>query len=430
MPATLAVLALAATGCEEGLPDPVTTARPSSPAAAADAARFAPMVWLANGDGHGPMDATTFVARSQLWFDHGDQCDDDKEPVAAEVDPARLARGEYRHRAFPQPVDTERLTCVHEEGTEYGTADDVPTVRSSLGFYLDLDDDARRGDGPGAPTYWERHEDGSGLVAYVYWLFYGYNDYLNKHEGDWERIAVQVRGDEPVAVTFWKHEEPTCVVPWADLGLVEGHPVVFSALGAHGSYPSKGNFGHRGGIDTTSAGTPWRTWSDARPVDGQPWWGYRGRWGEPGPKNFRGPHGPFPGRTQEGVFTERQCGQAAPLPEGFAGDWESREPVRQIPAALAGDYHMRVTLRENGTHEVAYRTDWDTATPKLDCTGTWTLTNATVQVLTLTELITDNDAGNCTVQGTIVLTRTRDDLQFQYLVDGYIGDALLVRRPG
>lgn len=417
-------------GCEEKVPGAQTTAGPSSADAASLARRFAPQVWLAKGDDDYPMDATDFVARSTLRFDHGDLCDDPG-PVAEDVDPERLAEdGGYTHRAYPAPVGTETPRCDHEAGTEYDTTDDVPSVRSSQGFYLDIDDAARSGDSAlGAPTYWERHEDGDGLVAFVYWFFYGYNDYNNKHEGDWERVAVQVRGDEPVAMTFWKHEEPTCAVEWADLDIVDGHPTVLAAKGAHGSYPIEGEFAHRGGVDTTTKGRLWRAWSDARPVDAEPWWGYRGRWGEAGMEHFRGVFGPYPGRQQEGVFTSRDCALST-LPEGFAGEWETPEPVRQVPEGSAGEYRMRLTLRENGRHEVAYSSDFDDPTPAFACSGTLTLLGMTTTTLTMAELITRTDAGVCVTSGDVVLTRTRDDLQWQYTGGNVRGDAHLVRRSG
>lgn len=427
--AAILAVALLVTGCEEDVPGVATTAKPSTSDAAAQAKRFAPLVWLAVTEKNYPMDATDFVEHSTLRFDHGDRCDD-TEPVAADVDPTRLGDdGGYRHQNYSEPDGTAATQCNHE-GPEYDTTDDVPAVRSSQGFYLDLDDAQRPGDATlSAPTYWERHEDESGNVAYVYWLFYGYNDYLNKHEGDWERIAVQVRGDEPVAVTFWKHEEPTCVVDWADLDVVDGHPTVFAASGAHGSYPSVGSFGHPGGIDQTTAGESWKTWSAVRAVDAEPWWGYRGMWGEAGPKHFRGPRGPYPGRELEGVFTSKECDKPAALPEGFAGEWESPEPVRQRPEGGSGDYYMRLTLREDGRHEVFYSNDWNTTTPTFACSGSLTVVSVTVTVVTMEELITKTDAGTCITQGDVVLTKTRDDLQWQYTGDGIIGDALLVRLP-
>ncbi len=427
--AVLLSVALLVTGCEEDVPGVATTAEPSTSDAAAQAERFAPLVWLAVGEENHPMAATDFIEHSTLRFDHGDLCDD-TEPVAAEVDPKVLGDGGYRHQNYPAPAGTETPRCDHE-GPEYATTDDVPSVRSSQGFFLDLDDARRPGDTTlRAPTYWERHEDESGRVAYVYWLFYGYNDYLNNHEGDWERIAVQVRDDEPVAVTFWKHEEPTCVVEWPDLDVVDDHPTVFAAIGAHGSYPTVGSFGHPGGIDQTTAGKEWKTWSEVRAVDAEPWWGYRGMWGEAGPQHFRGPRGPYPGRELEGVFTSLECAKPAALPEGFAGEWETPEPVRQRPEGPSGDYYMRLTLRADGRHEVFYSNDFSSTTPTFACSGSLTVVDVTSTVVTMEELITTIDAGNCVAQGDVVLTKTREDLQWQYTGGGLIGDALLVRRPG
>ena len=92
------------------------------------------------------------------------------------------------------------------------------------------------------------------------------------------------------------------------------HPVVYSALGRHGSYaqPGDGSRHHcesRVVGDDRVAGSDrqWRTWRRMARVDRQPWFGYGGAWGEVGCKqgaacdtflaeHGTGPLGPYPGK--------------------------------------------------------------------------------------------------------------------------------------
>jgi hypothetical protein len=310
-----------------------------SVANAATAARFAPLVRLAKHESLLPMDATRFIERSPLKFDH-DRCFD-PEPVAESVEPRRLGQGGYTHQDAERPTPTRRGTprCRVHTGAAHRTNGDPS------GFFLDPPVETQRGEGTAAPVYWEPHKD-QGRTAYVYWFFYGSNDLLlgNKHEGDWERIAVRLDGDEPVAVTFFGHGGDPCTVPWDESERSDGHPVVYSARGSHASYPITGvRRVNKIWFDRPSFGSEWRTWLNARRVDREPWWGYQGWWGQQNGKGFSGPIGPHPQRYLKEVFTDKPCAlERARLPSGFAGEWETREPVAQTPETPG--YQMRVVL--------------------------------------------------------------------------------------
>lgn len=216
--AGLTAVAVVIAGCDGGEELPRSSGDPS-PAAGrgAEAARFAPMVWLAAGDEHGPMDASRFVAESELLFHRVCQASPATKQVAADVDERKLGG-----RDAPYTAQECSATVASDAYTGTGTG-----TGESQGFYLDLDNDegVRRGDGPSAPVYWQHYEKGDGrTTAFVYWLFYGYNDAFNNHEGDWERVAVQLVDGEPDGVTFWKHEEPPCRVAWSDIDKRDGHP--------------------------------------------------------------------------------------------------------------------------------------------------------------------------------------------------------------
>jgi hypothetical protein len=117
------------------------------------AERYAPMVWIARGEKNGPTDAAQFIRDSDLWFDHGKICDDD-DPVATDVDEQRLAAGDYHHEAAaqPHPQSEDPLSCNHDDTRSFSSnqwlesSPDGPG--GGKGFYLDLADEHRDGDGP------------------------------------------------------------------------------------------------------------------------------------------------------------------------------------------------------------------------------------------------------------------------------------------
>lgn len=306
--AVSASVALVACGPEK--PKEFTGAEPSEASATA-AAQFAPLVRLHEKESLMPMDATRFIERSVLRYDHEGFCRGE-EPVADPVDPRRLGKGSddpYRHADVePGKPSSTPVSCPGHADKERATTD------SEARFALDPPEEVRKGDGTGAPVYWEfhKHKTDPARSAYVYWFFYAYNKLNpgNRHEGDWERVAVQLRDGEPQAVTFAKHGSDPCSVKWSDLNPTDGHPTVYAALGSHGSYATEGLHRVSLTVDRTSdGGAEWRTWDKVRPLDGEPWWGYAGWWGaQTHVDGFNGPKGPYPGRLLPGVFTDEPCG--------------------------------------------------------------------------------------------------------------------------
>ncbi len=151
-------------------------------------------------------------------------------------------------------------------------------------------------------------------MAVQYWFFYVFNDWKNRHEGDWEMIQVEFdTGDaevalsqEPRRVVYSQHATATSY-PW-DSGRVtavdDTHPVVFVATGSHASFAQSGLFLARGGREGLGCDDARASEDTLTPVvqtipsdstaatQKFPWLGFDGRWGELRPSFFNGPTGP------------------------------------------------------------------------------------------------------------------------------------------
>ena len=153
-----------------------------------------------------------------------------------------------------------------------------------------------------------------GQLALQYWFFYVYNDYNNKHEGDWEMIqldfaaanASSALATTPREVGYSQHDGAERA-RWGDkkLQLVDGtHPVVYPAAGSHANYYGPALYLGRsaaqgvGCDDTVGPSREVRPVVAVVPTDRAaylaafPWLGYEGRWGEFHPGFYNGPTGP------------------------------------------------------------------------------------------------------------------------------------------
>lgn len=145
----------------------------------------------------------------------------------------------------------------------------------------------------------------------TYHLFYAYNDGppgvgdVQNHEGDWERITVQLDENfQPTEVRYSAHNGLDISRSWADAPKENGRPVSFVGQGSHANLPEPGNWATNaptwlttdvaatGGVRFDLAGQP--------PVDvtTQAWyggyvlWGERGSAQEAGIGDTSGPTGP------------------------------------------------------------------------------------------------------------------------------------------
>ena len=151
-------------------------------------------------------------------------------------------------------------------------------------------------------------------IALQYWFFYVFNNFNDKHEGDWEMIqldfdaptAQQALTVKPALVGFSQHAAAESA-HWGDskLTILDGtHPVVYAALGSHANYFTSalhlGRSAAEGvGCDDTSG--PSRELRPAVSVvptqkaaylRAFPWLGFEGHWGEERESFYNGPTGP------------------------------------------------------------------------------------------------------------------------------------------
>ena len=151
-------------------------------------------------------------------------------------------------------------------------------------------------------------------LAVQYWFFYPFNDYTNKHEGDWEMIqlvfaagdAAQAIDQTPLEIGYSQHEGLE-VSAWDDpkLEIVDGtHPVVHPAAGSHANFfvdalylgtSAEQGFGcddtrdPDDDLSLTLAVIP----SDPAAAQAEfPWIAFQGRWGQREESFYNGPTGP------------------------------------------------------------------------------------------------------------------------------------------
>jgi len=169
--------------------------------------------------------------------------------------------------------------------------------------------------GPPAAVYAHvvRDEDPK-QITIQYWALYFYNDWFNKHEGDWEMVQVILGADEePEWVVLSQHHGGTRRA-WAHAPVEEGvHPVAYVALGSHANYfvggevyPNGKDVGNTRVEIMDRTGSTGRTRpevilipdrdslaADAGAWPGAEWLPFCGHWGETAAQSdFGGPLGP------------------------------------------------------------------------------------------------------------------------------------------
>lgn len=177
--------------------------------------------------------------------------------------------------------------------------------------------------------------DHPGQLALQYWFFWLFNDWNDRHEGDWEMIqllfdapdAVTALATGPQSVAFAQHEgSETADWTAAKVVRIDDHVVVYPGQGSHAAYyPQSLWFGKSaaagfGCDDTQALGRRINPDVILMPEDGSGgfgWLDFTGRWGQRAPSFNNGPTGPNAKEQWTHPITWQQVdgrSDAVPLP--------------------------------------------------------------------------------------------------------------------
>jgi hypothetical protein len=264
--------------------------------------RFAPVVRLHPSDENRPSTVEWYLARTHMRFHHSG-CSDDQILNKGAVTVANVSTQAHQNKGgWPG--------CGHSgQSWQYsGTA--TPNSR----FFLQIPNDSseyttRLGAPSGSWKCYAHVRRAAGAPTEYdvqYWFFYPYNGQsswgFGAHEGDWEHVTVRVYSDGTTIdkMYFSAHEgEGDWYFPY-QLYYSGGRPVAYSAWHTHASYPWPGTWVRTNLPDdqTANGGPQWDCLSSlvnvgeyGKPLNGQSWLLYSGRWGEIG-EIFSGPWGP------------------------------------------------------------------------------------------------------------------------------------------
>jgi hypothetical protein len=286
----LAVLVVAAVASALSLAGvaPSAAAATSSSAAQQLADKYAPLVVIrqhqvACGDGEPylPTPVETVLGNADVVL-RGPGGESIAAPTAADL----AGKGEGWYLDLPgNPLDPG---CTYETWFDQASAGRQPTVYARIGTDPD-------------------HPD---QLALQYWFFWTYNDWNDKHEGDWEMIQLlfdaktpeEALTQAPTSTAFAQHEGSE-TSDWTDEKLLKqgDHLVVYPGQGSHAAYYTQAQwFGKSAaagfGCDSTQAAgslvTPTVVLVPDDPTGDFGWLTFTGRWGQKAPSFNNGPTGP------------------------------------------------------------------------------------------------------------------------------------------
>ena len=213
--------------------------------------------------------------------------------------------------------------CEHESPWQYSDR----SWHDDDHYFLQAGDDDAVHPGIGNSAQWHAYfhayPNSIGGISIQYWIFYAYNDFVGSanHEGDWEHINVRLNASHQIEGVWYAQHGSTTLYSPGQISWYGSHPQVWVADGSHASYVSEADcdYAFSEAVDNscwTSDSNRWFTWGGGpndsglhgaglinvgelpngtthRPMPGQEWIRYSGRWGEKG--NFdktSGPPGP------------------------------------------------------------------------------------------------------------------------------------------
>lgn len=322
-------LVLSTAACDESLN--VQSEIPSAAAADDFAAKFAPIMWLVEGERYLPMATDDFIPQSRL----------------IRVDLVQKTHGwELRHWYYDPAIPEWIRGIPDQEGFGLHTSQ-----LSTLGAPNDSNQWLEhRDEYPGklapeetldsiiaAPVYYATSELDE-CILIDYWFFFGYSDFDSRitlgrgdHKGDWETVSLLIKNNSVVRAWSQSHgkyrvEEQHGLA----LDTLEGRPIGYFARNRHGTYWESDTFGvflkenirrhvgdvitvptgeidryqERGALSgyrrvpddvTTSPRGRWDTRQELVRIEDQDWKLWRGKWGPKAVLKADGPTGPVPG---------------------------------------------------------------------------------------------------------------------------------------
>lgn len=278
---------------------------------------LAPVLYFAPGEENFPTDPLTFIEQSSLREER-DFRGDKELYEEGDVPPAAL-------------TDTDVVPANNEDANGQ--------------VFLDHSDDHRGGDIEDAPMLYQ-YDAATNTITYH--VFYAYNDGppglgdVQNHEGDWERITIQLDdGFRPTEVRYSAHSGIDVSRAWPGAAnpdgqpvapLENGKPVVFVGQGSHANFPETGQWETQAdGIydlaayDADDSVRLDLAKLEARDVTAEPWYGTHVMWGERGSAaefgigDTSGPTGPLPDGDDADAIPDK----------GPITDASPREPVTQ-----------------------------------------------------------------------------------------------------
>ncbi|NKB86674.1 MAG: hypothetical protein GKS06_00435 [Acidobacteria bacterium] len=348
--------------------------------------RHAPVLWLHPGEAFHPVRAERMLDHSVLYRKHGDgyRRVPNRPTTLAEL--AQVGNSKNCHLKMRElemgelhvggdfPSDWGPDALARHARTLYGRELTLgvpgPATQDGPHYYARVSGNVsiRRGqpDDPHLdyPTL-DGHPSDGNYIRVEYHYFFVYNDSWNQHQGDWDSTVVlylrksddgEINGDGYLMVHM-HHERWACVLPTSNgsicswvgrwqrgfdrrLGtayVLDGHPYIFIARGAHGGYPTPGHtlFGFNPPIigevlfnaderrfgrvciappdlssaairaNVQSAGVDDAAlrigrWSEPTLITSAPdWFDFKGLWGQP--SSIEGWSGPAAGRLRSGT---------------------------------------------------------------------------------------------------------------------------------
>ncbi len=271
-------------------------------------AKYAPILYLGRQDQGCDSDGDPFdPAPVEIVLDNPEvtlRKDVPGRPVVMEGPGAQDVFDKGEEFYIDWPGNPRNPGCTYEQDYRVLTGDDAPVIYAHIA-----------------------KEPGFEGLAVQYLFFYYFNDFLNKHEGDWEMIQVAFDTDsvtealaqEPARLAYSGHGGGE-KASWEDdkVQKEDGRPVVYVARGSHASYYEPGVYlgtakeGAVFGCERTTE--PHRRVDDAEvqllpnavsdPEDEFAWIEYDGLWGEQDKnKIFAGVQGPKQKSQWEKPFT-------------------------------------------------------------------------------------------------------------------------------